>query len=88
MSTFQRFDVASPRKVAVKGHGCMGQRGGPMCGESGRNALLEDGSSIVFEGDFNAYVSGLQLGADVSLVRKWGCGVRNVSRLQRPLRVV
>ena len=25
------------------GHGCMGQRGGPPCGESGRNALLEDG---------------------------------------------
>ena len=24
------------------GHGCMGQRGGPTCGESGRNALLED----------------------------------------------
>ena len=25
------------------GHGCMGGRGGPACGESGRNALLEDG---------------------------------------------
>ena len=27
------------------GHGCMGQRSGPSCGESGRNALLEDGGS-------------------------------------------
>ena len=25
------------------GHGCMGQGGGPTCGKSGRNALLEDG---------------------------------------------
>ena len=28
------------------GHGCMGQRGGPSCGESGRNALLEDGGCL------------------------------------------
>ena len=28
------------------GHGCMGQRGGPTCGESGRNALLEDGGCL------------------------------------------
>ena len=28
------------------GHGCMCQRGGPSCGESGRYALLEDGGCL------------------------------------------
>ena len=29
------------------GHGCMGQRGGPACGDSGRNVLLEHGSLLL-----------------------------------------
>ena len=36
--------ITSPRRVAANwGHGCMGQCGGPTCGESGRNAFLGDG---------------------------------------------
>ena len=35
------------------GHGCMGQRGGPTCGESGCNALLEDGGCLCGFGFFH-----------------------------------
>ena len=35
-----------------EGHGCMGQRGGLTCGESGRNALLKDGWCLCGFGSF------------------------------------
>ena len=41
------------------------------------NELRSYPGPIVLGGDFNASVGGLQPGDDVTLVGRWGCGLRN-----------